>query len=217
MSDDPETLRQIEELSHDDRPLLVLDVDDVLLDFVRPFPQYLAQRGFELQLQSFRLFGNVVEIASGRIIENEQVTVLIDDFFDVQSEWQSVTTGAAEALGHFGDSIEIILLTAMPHRHRHTRRAYLDNLGMRYPLLTTEMAKGPAIRRLRGDHGRPVAFVDDQPRNLESARHDVPDAALFHLMADTSIRHMLPQPPAGTHIVEDWAEATPKIAAALGL
>ena len=27
MSIDPETLRQIEELSHDDRPLLVLDVD----------------------------------------------------------------------------------------------------------------------------------------------------------------------------------------------
>ena len=36
MSDDPETARQIEELSADDRPLLVLDVDDVVLEFIRP-------------------------------------------------------------------------------------------------------------------------------------------------------------------------------------
>ncbi|MBN9252318.1 MAG: hypothetical protein J0I86_17370 [Mesorhizobium sp.] len=30
MSDDPETARQIEELASDDRPLLILDVDDVV-------------------------------------------------------------------------------------------------------------------------------------------------------------------------------------------
>ncbi len=36
MSDDPETARQIAELSRDTRPLLVLDVDEVLLEFVTP-------------------------------------------------------------------------------------------------------------------------------------------------------------------------------------
>lgn len=45
MSDDPETARQIEELASDDRPLLVLDVDDVVLEFIRPFPQFLERRG----------------------------------------------------------------------------------------------------------------------------------------------------------------------------
>lgn len=217
MSDDPETLRQIEELSHDSRPLLVLDVDDVLLDFVKPFPVYLESRGYKLSLDSFRLYGNVADIETGIAAEAGTVTELIDAFFVAQSEWQGVTEGAAEALEFFGDRAEIILLTAMPHRHRQSRIDHLDGLGFKYPLLTTEMAKGPAILRLRGDSGRPIAFVDDQPRNLVSAKESVPDAHLFHLMADISLRAMLPAPPEGIHVVDDWKEAAPKIAQALGL
>ena len=44
MSDDPETARQIAELSRDARPLLVLDVDEVMLEFVRPFTGFLERK-----------------------------------------------------------------------------------------------------------------------------------------------------------------------------
>lgn len=217
MSDDPETARQIAELAADTRPLLVLDVDDVLLDFIRPFPRYLAAQGFELRLDSFRLNGNIVERATGLPAEAERVAALIDAFFAAQDEWQTLTEGAAEALAAFAGRVEIVLLTAMPHRHRDTRRMHLDALGLAYPLLTTEMAKGPAIRALRGPSGRPVAFVDDQPRNLVSARESVADAHLFHLMADNSLRALIPPPPEGIFVVEDWRDAQPRIAAALDL
>ena len=217
MSDDPETLRQMEELSHDDRPLLVLDVDDVLLDFIEPFPRYLQGRGFKLNLENFRLNGNIVDMATGSPAEAAKVDELIDDFFVSQGEWQALTRGAADALAFIGDRAEIILLTAMPHRHRAARIAHLESLGFAYPLLTTEMAKGPAIERLRGPSMRPVAFVDDQPRNLVSAMERVPDAHLFHLMADNSLRALIPAPPPGVHVVDDWQEAAPKIAEALGL
>jgi hypothetical protein len=217
MSDDPETLRQMEDLSHDDRPLLVLDVDDVLLDFIKPFPRYLEGRGYRLNLDNFHLHGNVIELASGVAAEPATVSELIDAFFVAQSDWQQITKGAAEALAYIGDRAEIILLTAMPHRHRASRVAHLQGLGWTYPLLTTEMAKGPAIERLRGPSMRPVAFVDDQPRNLFSAMERVPDAHLFHLMADNSLRTLLPPPPPGAHVVDDWHEAAPKIEAALGI
>ncbi|GLS38789.1 hypothetical protein GCM10010869_43860 [Mesorhizobium tianshanense] len=49
MSDDPETARQIEELAADDRPLLVLDVDDVVLEFIHwreATPKIAAALGF---------------------------------------------------------------------------------------------------------------------------------------------------------------------------
>src|SRR5206468_6436140 len=195
MSDDPETARQIEELAADDRPLLVLDVDDVVLEFVRPFPHFLKTRGFQLTLTSFRLTGNIAEMASGRLIEQAEVTALLGDFFDAQADWQSITDGAAEALTGLGDRAEIILLTAMPHRHRAVRRAHLDARGLAYPLLTTEMAKGPAVAKLRGKSGRPVVFVDDQPANLASVRDSVADANLFHLMPDNSLRTFLPSVP----------------------
>jgi hypothetical protein len=217
VSDDPETARQIEELAHDDRPLLVLDVDDVVLEFVRPFPHFLRTRGFGLTLASFRLTGNISETATGRLIEQPEVTALLGEFFDTQAEWQSITEGAADALKMLGKGAEIVMLTAMPHKHRAVRRAHLDALGLNYPLLTTEMAKGPAIAKLRGLKARPVAFVDDQPSNLISARNCVADAHLFHLMADNSLRAFLPPTPPDIFSVEDWREAAPKIADALGL
>ena len=217
MSDDPETARQIEELAADDRPLLVLDVDDVVLEFIRPFPHFLKSRGFGLTLASFRLTGNIAETESGRLIEQAEVTALLGEFFDAQADWQSITDGAADVLAGLGDRAEIILLTAMPHRHRSTRRAHLDALGLNYPLLTTEMAKGPALAKLRGAKGRRIAFVDDQPHNLLSARGSVADAHLFHLMADNSLRTFLPPVPDDIVVVQDWREAAPKIASALGL
>ncbi|TPK92818.1 MULTISPECIES: hypothetical protein [unclassified Mesorhizobium] len=217
MSDDPETARQIEELAADDRPLLVLDVDDVVLEFIRPFPHYLKSRGFGLTLASFRLTGNIAETATGRLIEQPEVTALLGEFFDAQADWQSIAEGAADALAMLGRGAEIVMLTAMPHKHRAARRAHLDALGLDYPLLTTEMAKGPAIAKLRGVKGRPVAFVDDQPSNLVSARNSVADAHLFHLMADNALRAFLPPTPQDIISVEDWREAAPKIAGALGL
>lgn len=217
MSDDPETARQIAELAADDRPLLILDVDDVVLEFIRPFPNFLKARGLGLTLASFRLTGNIAEQATGRLVEQAEVTALLDDFFHTQADWQSITDGAVEALSALGDRAEIVMLTAMPHKHRAVRRAHLDALGLNYPLLTTEMAKGPAVAKLRGDKGRPIAFVDDQPPNLVSARHSVTDAHLFHLMADNSLREFLPPIPDDIVVVQDWPEAAPKIAAALGL
>ncbi|AZN99625.1 hypothetical protein EJ066_22260 [Mesorhizobium sp. M9A.F.Ca.ET.002.03.1.2] len=217
MSDDPETARQIEELAADDRPLLVLDVDDVVLEFIRPFPHFLQARGFGLTFASFRLTGNIAEQASGRLVEQAEVTALLDEFFDAQADWQSITDGAADALATLGERAEIVMLTAMPHKHRAVRRAHLDALGLTYPLLTTEMAKGPAVAKLRGIKSRPIAFVDDQPNNLVSARNSVADAHLFHLMADNSLRAFLPPMPDDIAVVEDWREAAPKIASALGL
>lgn len=217
MSDDPETLRQIEELASDDRPLLVLDVDDVVLEFIRPFPNFLERRGLELTLKSFHLTGNIAEKTSGRLVEQSEVTALLDEFFDTQAEWQSVTNGAADALSEISRHAEIVMLTAMFHRHRAARRAHLDALGLHYPLLTTEMAKGPAVARLRGMKRRPVAFVDDQPLNLISARESVADAHLFHLMDDNSLREFLPPIPTDIVVVEDWHDALPKITRALGI
>lgn len=215
MTIDPETLRQIETLAQDDRPLLVLDVDDVLLHFVGPLLRYFEHNGCTLRLETFRLFGNVFDIETGAAVENEKVSALLDGFFGTQTEWQTPVDGATQAVATIARKAEVVLLTAMPHRHRETRRGFLSLLGLPYPLLTTQMAKGPAIRRLRGGSGRAVAFVDDMPHNLASAREAVGDAHLFHLIADNSLRPLLPELPRGTAVAMDWREAGDAIAGAL--
>ena len=217
MSEDPETARQIAELSTDTRPLLVLDVDEVLIEFVRPFVRFLDGRGIELRLETFRLYGSAIERSTGKPLEDERVATLLEAFFQAQAEWQTVADGAAEAVAALAGGAEVVMLTAMPHRHRAIRRAHLDRLGFPYPLLTTEAAKGPAIRQLRGAAGRPVAFVDDIPNNLASVRTAVTDAHLFHLMATPSLRRLLPPLEEGIVAVDDWRLASPKISRALGI
>lgn len=217
MTIDPQTLRQIETLAQDPRPLLVLDVDDVLLHFVGPLLGYFETQGCVLRLQTFRLFGNVFEIESGAAVDNGRVSAMLDGFFGAQTEWQTPVENAARTVATIARDAEVVLLTAMPHRHRDTRRTFLDRLGLPYPLLTTEMEKGPAIGRLRGRTGRPVAFVDDMPHNLASARRAVGDAHLFHLIADNALRPLLPELPQDAAVVMDWSEAGGRIRGALGL
>lgn len=217
MSDDPETERQIAALSLDTRPLLVLDVDDVVLEFLRPFMKFLDGQDHELALKTFKLNGNIRHRATGELADKDAVAALITTFFDAQAEWQTLAEGAAPAIARMAEEAEIVMLTAMPHRFRATRRAYLDALGLPYPLVTTETSKGPALKRLRGDSGRPVAFVDDMPVNHESVLATVPDAHAFHLMSMPEIRSLLPPLPDGVHVVDSWQEAAPKIANALGL
>lgn len=217
MSEDPETERQIAELSLDTRPLLVLDVDDVVLEFLRPFMTFLDGQDFELALNTFKLNGNIKSRATGELASNEAVATMVSTFFDAQAEWQTLAEGAAPTIARMADEAEIVMLTAMPHRFRATRRAHLDALGLPYPLVTTEKAKGPALKRLRGESRRPVAFVDDMPINHDSVLASVPDAHAFHLMSMPELRSLLPPLPDGVHVVDTWRDAGPKIAAALGL
>lgn len=217
VSEDPETARQIAKLSKDRRPLVVLDVDEVILEFITPFTDFLGARGLKFDTASFRLHGNISDAGTGAVLENDAVSGLLDSFFAEQAAWQTVADGAVEAIADLAQSAEVVMLTAMPHKHRDVRRTHLDALGLTYPLLTTEKAKGPAIRQLRGDHARPVAFVDDLPPNLVSVRAALADAQLFHLMAHAGMRKLLPPLPDGIVSVQDWRDATPKIAAALGI
>lgn len=217
LSEDPETARQISQLDDQGKPLLVVDVDEVVLEFVRPFMKFLEQQGFYLKTDSFRLSGNVIRQETGEPAEHETVERLIESLFAAQEDWQTAVEGAAETLGRLSRDAAVFLLTAMPHRHFEQRRRLLDRSGLPYPLLTTEAAKGPAIELMRRDPARPVAFVDDIPHNLVSVRQSVPDAALFHLMSFTPFKAVMPRLPEGITETEDWADAERRIAKALGI
>lgn len=215
MSDDPETVRQIEALSRDTRPLLVLDVDEVVLEFVAPFVRYLDHRGYTFRSESFRLHGNVVAKEDGSEAPAEMVSGLLDDFFHAQETWQTPAKGVREALDRLSGMAEIVMLTAMPHAHRERRRALLDRLGIAHPLVTTEKAKGPAVSLLAGARSAPVAFVDDIPHNLVSVGTSYPRAGLFHLMAHEGMRKLLPPLPAGVVETWNWDDAAAKLERAL--
>lgn len=196
-----------------DRPLLVCDVDEVVLEYLSPLDAFLRSRGHELLPRSFRLHGNIVDSQTGEAVLDAAIKALQEDFFATQDEWQKPAELAVETLAALGKDADIVFLTAMPPRHAEVRRRLLHRFGLDFPMVATETAKGPVVRALHGGRPLPLAFVDDIHSNHHSVREHVPDALLLRLMANQTFLAMAPDP--GEHIIpaHDWRDAERRIRA----
>ena len=179
------TARQIASLDlHRDRPLVICDVDEVVLHFVRGFEAFLEERGMWLDPRSYEFEGNVRRRATGEIIGNEELFRLLGEFFSKRIGELEAIEGAAETLERLAAECEIIMLTNLPHEHYDERRANLLRHGMPYPLVTNRGPKGPAVRAMAAARGEPCVLVDDYTDFLESARDHHPETALVHFLHD---------------------------------
>ncbi len=190
-----------------DRPLVVCDIDEVVLEFISPFQTYLESRDHELRPASFRLTGNVFSRIDGTETAQEAVEAFVQDFFVVQHDWQTPVADAADALERLALEADVVFLTAMPPRHHGIRRALLDVLGMQHPMIASEQSKGPLVRAIHGDRPLPLAFVDDIFTNLHSVKKHAPQALLINLMANQTFRALAPDPGEGIAITDSWPEA----------
>jgi len=203
---------RIPDAEHDDlhlseRPLIVCDIDEVVLEFVTPFEAFLIDNGHELRATSFRLHGNVFKRTDGSETPGDEVSELLEAFFASQDEWQTPVIEAADSLSRLSEQADIVFLTAMPPRHRDVRRSLLSRHGFDYPMIATESPKGPAVMALHGARAQPVVFVDDIFVNLQSVRKHVPQTLLLNLMANDTFRALAPHPGDGVDIATDWPHA----------
>lgn len=205
------------EINLTDRPLVVCDVDDVVLEFLDPFTRFLVAQGHELRPDSFRLDGNIYAADGAGPVDKPAVRAFIETFFGEQDRWQNGVEAAAETLGALSTEADIVFLTAMPPRHHGLRRQVLDAAGMPYPIIATEAAKGPEVAALHGGRDVPVAFIDDIYRNLHSVRDHVPGALLINLMAKHLLHGLAPHPGEGIETAADWLAAERLIRIHFGL
>lgn len=172
------------------RPLLVVDVDEVVLAFVGPLAAFMEDRGFRLTPRSFAITGNVTRIGGEAAIPAADVKALMADFFVTEVDRQPPVAGALSALARLGVICDVVLLTNVPGAQAERRAAHLAGLGIAAPMIANDGPKGPAFARLaaaaRAAAGPdlPVVFVDDGPNHLASVRAAVGDARLVHFVAD---------------------------------
>ena len=69
-----------------DKPLLITDADEVLLNFVKCFEIYLEKKGFWYDLTSYALFGNIKQKGTNEALSNEVILEYLDDFFRTESK-----------------------------------------------------------------------------------------------------------------------------------
>ena len=212
MTLDPHTVALLRDVRLEPGPLFVCDVDEVILAFLQPYRAFLAANGMALGNDAFRLHGNV-RFSNGTLVPDAKVSKDIDHFFADQATWQGLVDGAAEGLARMAERGNVILLTAMWHRHLDARRAHLDALGIAYPLVTTEGSKGRAIAHVASD--RPVVFIDDMPYNHSDVIEHAPHAATVHYMADETLLPLLPPLPERTARAYSWDEVVDISLAAL--
>ncbi|WP_077961549.1 hypothetical protein [Ensifer adhaerens] len=195
------------------RPLIVSDIDDVVLEFVNPFKAFLESCGHVLVPRSFRLTGNIITQADEQPVAQAEVKILLDAFYGSQDRWQTPAAGVVETLAALSGEADIVFLTAMPPQHAAVRRALLDQLGLPYPLLATEEPKGPIVQKLHGSRTVPLVFIDDMLRNLRSVKDHAPSCLPINLMVESEFKALAPELDADIRAVADWPEAAAAIRA----
>ncbi len=209
-----EEIRRIEALARSKSPLIVCDVDEVVLEFVAPFIRFLESREHEFRSDSFHLTGNIYVKNTGHPVEKKNISRFLNDFFAEHDGWQTPVSEARASLQSLEaeHGAEVVFLTAMPPRHHARRRGLLDAHGLTQPMIATEDAKGQALAVLLQTHpDRPVAFLDDLPANHLSILEAAPATLALHMMAYEPLRRHLPPLPDGVKSVKDWPQARTEI------
>lgn len=222
----PTTAAALDGLTLGGRPLMVVDVDEVVLRFVAHLERFIAARGFALEARSFALTGNVVRAGATQAIAGDEVKDLIDAFFRDEVERQVPVDGALAGLDRLAELGDVVLLTNVPDFAAEGRMRHLAGLGVRAPIIANHGAKGPALARLAARR-RPITggarapgaglyFLDDGPNHIASARDHVMGARLVHFIDDPRYFRMAPDVPGTWLKTRDWGEVVARIEVDLG-
>jgi hypothetical protein len=189
------------------RPLLIVDADEVVLRFVDGFDRFLKSGGLFLDLVSYRLHGNVKRQDDGQPVLDVEVTALLDEFRRDLDSLEPVE-GARESLDRLSQRLDVVMLTNISPTQAEPRMRNLATLGLeRLPIVANSGLKGEAVRALSAHAGRPAFFVDDIPQNLASAATSAPDVFRIHLIGDDRLKPLLP-PASHAHLRADhWRDA----------
>ena len=204
-----ETRAQLANLKLDPRrPLVISDVDEVIVHFTRAFEEFLAGCGLWLDAASLALDGNIKHIKGGAPASRDEVMTAVDAFFVAKTRSLEPIDGAIESLKAFNAAgAEVVLLTNLPHASKDDRVVNLRDHGLHFPVITNSGPKGPAIRELASRSAGPVVFVDDSPAFIASAYEFAPDVKLIHFMQDERFARYVEPLPYLSLFTGDWGQA----------
>ncbi len=212
-----ETHHQLGNLQVDpNRPLLICDVDEVIVHFTRDFESYLAAQDLWLEPKSLALAGNIFRNGTQDAITVETVSALIDTFFAERTRNMQPIRGAVESVQNLSHLATIVFLTNLPHFAGDDRRANLSELGLDYPVITNSGPKGPALHNLAARTKSPVIFVDDSPHFIQSAYDHAPHIKLVHFLQDHRFAAHCPHHEFVSLRTDNWTSAKSHILDLLG-
>lgn len=186
------------------RPLIAVDVDEVLVHFVPHLDRYIQTLGYEMRLVTYQLEGSMFPIGSDDPLPFDACIELINKFFAVETQSQEAVPGGVDALARMSDWAQIVILTNVPRHATQARRQNLDALGMPYPLVVNSGGKGRAMAWLAAQASAPCGFVDDSVKQIESVAKHAPDVCRVHYAGADFIARIFPECEFATEQARDW-------------
>lgn len=203
----PETLAQIADLDLEHRPLIICDVDEVVLNFVGALEQHLDRKGFRLDKVSFALNGNIRHLDDDRPAETKIVRKLIYSFFARETANMEAVPGAVQSLNNLAEYADIVFLTNMPEQYRNERISNLRDHGLNFPVITNSGLKGPAAIEISNLSGQPAFFLDDGPNHVSSVMTAISDIQAIHFVADDHFAELVEWVDGAALHTSNWADA----------
>jgi hypothetical protein len=195
-----------------EKPLVICDVDEVIVHFIHDFEDFIAPQGIHL------LPGNPAHpyvlrnTKSGNEIEGPQVIALIDDFFAARTRDMKPIKGAVEGLLSLANHASIVMLTNLPHFAGDDRRANMASLGLDFPVITNSGPKGPALSHIAERISGPVVFIDDSQNFIQSAYDHAPHVHLVHFLHDKRFSSFVPQLDFVSLRSDNWKDVSSHVA-----
>jgi hypothetical protein len=188
-----------------ERPLVLVDVDEVLGLFMQGFGRYLAEHGLEFRIDRFALFQNIYRPGAAEHLDVAEGRKHFDTFFASRCHEIEPAPGAIAALNRLARVAEILILSNAPAEAEALRGEWLRKHGLAHPLILNTGPKGPIAAGLVAQTPNRTAFVDDLIPNLDSVADHSPATATFQHVADERLRPLAPRSERHPRI-DDWSE-----------
>ena len=185
-------------------PLVIVDVDEVLAQFMRGFGAFIERHGFELRVDRFALFQNIYRPGETEHLDLIAGKALFDDFFRDGADDLLPAIGAADALADLSTRAEVVILTNAPEHGRLARIKWLKTHGFDYPLIINSGPKGPPAAELAARTSGPAVFIDDLLPQLESVAEKAPRVGRFQMVSDERLRPFAPCAPDRHVRIDEW-------------
>lgn len=188
------------------RPLLLVDVDEVLGLFMQGFGRFLEGRGLEFRVERFALFQNIYQPGASEHLPVEEGRAHFNDFFRLGCGDMEPAPGGVEALRRLSERANVVILTNAPGAGRMARARWLGRHGLDYPLVLNDGPKGPMAAGMVAQVPGPAAFIDDLIPNLDSVAQSAPAVSRFQMVADPRLQPLAPSAPDRHPRIDDWRE-----------
>jgi hypothetical protein len=186
------------------KPLLIVDADEVLVQFLQPFTRYLQALDWQIHLTEYRL-EYAIRRADGLVADEGETFALVQGFIDAETHRQPTINGAATALSSLAKQAQIVVLSNVPQRRYLDRLANLRGHAMDYALVANAGPKGPALAALSAGMNAPIAFIDDSPAQIESAAEHAAHIHRIHFAGCPVIKKVLPDVKCANATPDDWS------------